>query len=159
MLTDFAEYKAEARSGKLKLRGLGSECSQSRFWLQGADTTSKRILIADDSTVIRRQIRMIVEFDRNIEVCAEACDGVEAVEKARECRPDLAVLDLVMPRMNGLEAAREIKKVAPTLPVLLFTLHASRALESESKRAGVDAVVAKTAAGSELSKTIQSLLR
>lgn len=119
---------------------------------------SKRILIADDSSVMRRQVRLILELDDSIEVCAEACDGIEAVQKTRECHPDLALLDLVMPRMNGLDAAREIKKLAPGLPVLLFTLHDSPALEEESRLAGVDAVVAKTAGGNELSKTIHLLL-
>jgi DNA-binding NarL/FixJ family response regulator len=137
----------------------GVEHSDPRLnWLEGGAMT-KRILIADDSAVIRRQIRLIVEYDHTIEVCAEASDGIEAIEKTKECHPDLAVLDLMMPGMNGLDAAREIKKVAPKLPVLLFTLHDSKALEEESKRAGIDAVVAKTAGGRELSSAIHSLLR
>jgi DNA-binding NarL/FixJ family response regulator len=119
---------------------------------------SKRILIADDSSVMRHQVRLIVEMDESYEVCAEACDGVEAVQKTRECRPDLAVLDLAMPKMNGLQVTREIKKLAPRLPVLLFTLHDSPALEKEGRLAGVDAVVAKAAGSNELSKAIHSLL-
>jgi DNA-binding NarL/FixJ family response regulator len=119
---------------------------------------SKRILIADDNIVMRRQVRLIVEMDAAMKVCAEACDGLEAVQKAHECHPDLAVLDFAMPRMNGLDAAREIKKLAPSLPVLLFTLHDSPALAKESKLAGVDVVVAKAAGGDELSKAIHLLL-
>ena len=119
---------------------------------------AKRILIADDSALMRRQVRLILEIDGTVEVCAEASDGLEAVEKVRDCHPDLAVLDLAMPKMNGLEATREIKRVMPKLPVLLFTLHASPALERESRQAGVDAVLAKEKGSLLLSKVIHSLL-
>src|SRR5437773_8725686 len=83
---------------------------------------AKRILVADDNELIRNQIRSILPSEKDIEVGAEAADGMEAVRKARECLPDLAVLDFRMPEMNGLEATREIKRIIPTLPVLLFTL-------------------------------------
>src|SRR5713101_4802704 len=71
----------------------------------------KRILVADDSELIRRQIRTILESDRDIQICAEAGNGLDAVRKAHECRPDLAVVDVFMPEMNGLSATREIKKI------------------------------------------------
>jgi len=119
---------------------------------------AKRILIADDSPLMLRQVRTLLELDRSVEVCAEAVDGVEAVEKVRECRPDLVILDLVMPKMNGLEATREIRKLTPTLPVLLFTLHSSPVLERESRRAGVDAVLSKAEGIAQLSMVIHSLL-
>jgi DNA-binding NarL/FixJ family response regulator len=120
---------------------------------------AKRILVADDSVLMRKQIRAILEFDTDLEVCAEATDGLEAVRKARECRPDLAVLDFLMPGMNGLEATREIKKLIPTLPVLLFTLDDSPQLEWESKQAGADAVLRKAEGSRQLSQVIHSLLQ
>lgn len=120
---------------------------------------AKRILVADDSLLMREQIRTILESDMDIEICAEATDGVEAVRKARECRPDLAVLDFLMPGMNGLEATREIKKLMPTLPVLLFTIDDSPQLEWESKQAGADAVLPKAAGSRQLSRLIHSLLQ
>lgn len=120
---------------------------------------AKRILVADDSLLMRKQIRTILELDTDIEVCAEAADGLEAVRKARECRPDLAVLDFLMPGMNGLEATREIKKLMPTLPVLLFTLDDSPQLEWCSKQAGVDAVLRKAEGSRQLSQVIHSLLQ
>jgi len=120
---------------------------------------AKRILVADDSVLMRKQIRAILEFDTDLEVCAEATDGLEAVRKARECRPDLAVLDFLMPGMNGLEATREIKKLIPTLPVLLFTLDDSPQLEWESKQAGADAVLRKADGSRQLSQVIHSLLQ
>ncbi len=119
----------------------------------------KRILIADDSELIRRQIRMTLELDRDIEICAEAENGLDAVRKAQEYRPDLAVIDVFMPEMTGLAAVREIKKVMPTLPVLIFTLHDSHEIRIESKKAGADAVLPKADGGVHLSRTIHTLLR
>jgi len=119
----------------------------------------KRILVADDSAVIRKQIRTILESETDIEICAEATDGLEAVRKAHECQPDLAVIDFQMPVMNGLEATRAIKKQLPTVPVLLFTVYKSPELERESKRAGADAVLSKTEGSSRLSQVVHFLLR
>ncbi len=118
----------------------------------------KRILVADDSELIRRQIRMTLELDRDIEICAEAENGLDAVRKAEEHRPDLLVIDVFMPEMNGLAAVREIKKVMPTLPVLIFTLHDSREIRIECKKAGADAVLPKADGGVHLSRTIHTLL-
>jgi len=118
----------------------------------------KRILIADDNAAMRRQIRKILEFDGSMVVCTEASDGVEAVRKTRDCSPDLAVLDLLMPNLNGLEAAREMKKFIPALPILLFTLHNSPQLEQEGRRAGIDAIVGKMQGCAQLAKKIHSLL-
>jgi DNA-binding NarL/FixJ family response regulator len=119
---------------------------------------AKRILIADDNGLMRRQVRTILEPDETVEICAEATDGVEALEKAREYRPDLAVLDFMMPRMNGLEATREIKKIMPAMPVLLLPLESSPQLEWEGKRAGADAIVVKSEASRRLLTVLHSLL-
>ncbi len=119
---------------------------------------AKRILVADDSLLMRRQIRTILELDGDIEICAEAVSGIEAVQKVQECRPDLALLDFLMPGMNGLETTREIKKLVPTLPVLLFVLDDSPQLEWESKHAGADAVLPKAEGSRQLSRLIHSLL-
>jgi len=121
-------------------------------------TIVNRILIVDDSPLMRRQIRLILERDPNIRICAEAQNGVEALQQVQRYRPDLVVLDLRMPVMNGLTATREIKKVAPQVTVLLFTLYDSPQIELESKRAGADALVPKTAASDLLPKVIHSLL-
>ncbi|MFZ0480972.1 MAG: response regulator transcription factor [Terriglobales bacterium] len=119
----------------------------------------KRILIADDSFMIRRQVRLILELDDTVEVCAEAIDGADAVQKVCECCPDLAILDVAMPKMNGLEATRKIKMLMPGLPVLLFTLHDSPELEWESRRVGADAILAKSDGSAKLSRVVHSLLR
>jgi DNA-binding NarL/FixJ family response regulator len=118
-----------------------------------------RILIADDSPLMRRQIRAILERDPDIRICAEAENGVEALQRVQEYRPDLVVLDLRMPVMNGLAATREIKKLAPNVAVLVCTLYDSPQIELESKRAGADALVPKTAASTQLPSVIHALLK
>ena len=116
-----------------------------------------RVLIADDSELMRRQIRTTLEPDRDIEICAEAENGLEAVQKALECRPDLVVVDVKMPIMNGLVATEDIKMLMPKLPVLLFTLDDSQQIRIESERAGADAFLLKADAGVQLSRTIHAL--
>lgn len=113
-----------------------------------------RILVADDSKMMRRQIRTALESDREIEICAEAENGLDAVRKARECHPDLVVIDVCMPLMNGLVATQEMKKFMPNVPVLLFTLYDSDQIRSESKRVGADAVLRKADGAVRLSRTI-----
>ena len=118
----------------------------------------KRILIADDSELIRQQVRKILESDQQIEVCAEAQDGAEAVRMARQYRPDLILMDVFMPEMSGLEALCEIKRTAPNLPVVIITIDDSGDLPVESRNAGADAFVLKAKGSVELLPTIHKLL-
>jgi DNA-binding NarL/FixJ family response regulator len=117
-----------------------------------------RILIADDSTLVRRALRTLVEQDGNWEVCGEAIDGGEVVQRTMETHPDLIVLDFQMPVMNGLQAAREVAKVAPDVPVLLCTAHLSPDLMGEARRVGIQGAVSKSRAG-DIVKGIKALLR
>ena len=84
-----------------------------------------RILLADDHEIVRRGLREVLETHPDWEVCAEAENGREAVERAREHRPDVAVLDLSLPELNGLEATRRIRRESPNTEVLVFTVHDS----------------------------------
>lgn len=118
-----------------------------------------RVLIADDSELIRRQVRTTLEPDRDIEICAEAQNGLEAVQKALECHPDVVVLDAKMPVMNGLEATEDLKMLMPSLPVLVFTLHDSHQIRIESEKAGADAFLVKADAGLQLGRTIRALCK
>jgi len=117
-----------------------------------------RILIADDSTMVRRALRSLVEQDADWEVCGEAIDGGEVVQRTMETHPDLIVLDFQMPVMNGLQAAREIAKVAPDVPVLLCTAHLSLNLMGEARRVGIQGAVSKSRAG-DIVRGIKALLR
>ena len=117
-----------------------------------------RVLVADDNRLMRKQIRALLHLDTDVDLCAEAVDGIDAVRKARESRPDVAIVDFEMPLMNGLEATRQIKAAMPFVHVLIFALDYSAQLEWESERAGADAILPKAAGGRRLSRVIHSLM-
>lgn len=116
---------------------------------------AKRVLVADDHELVRKMICALLE-DHGFLVFS-AANGAEAIAKAQAFNPDLVVLDLDMPVMNGLEAARKLSASQPTLPLLMFTNHASSVLVHEAKAAGISAVVSKTASP-ELISQVNSLL-
>jgi CheY-like chemotaxis protein len=104
----------------------------------------KRVLIADDSFDMRQLLCRVFEAEEGFEMCSEAVDGADAVAKARQCRPDLIILDLSMPVMNGLVAARTIHREMPGVPIILYTLYAQAIQQSEATAAGIRRVVPKT---------------
>jgi len=103
-----------------------------------------RILIVDDSPVIRRLLRFFIEHNTDWLVCGEAENGRVAVEEVARLRPHAVILDLSMPVMNGLEAAREITRIAPDVQMVMFTMHISDQLVKEAKTAGIKAVISKS---------------
>jgi DNA-binding NarL/FixJ family response regulator len=103
----------------------------------------KTILLADDSPLVGQSLYRLLATEANCELCAQAADGHEAISLAKQCKPDLVILDLSMPKMNGLQAARELKKIMPTVPIILLTLHASSVNESFADNLCVDLVVPK----------------
>lgn len=103
----------------------------------------KNVLIVDDHAHIRRATRAIFENEPEFNVCGEAVNGRDAVEKARELRPDLIVLDFSMPVMNGLEAARLLKKILPQVPVIMLTAHENAFSDLVARAAGISAVISK----------------
>jgi two-component system chemotaxis response regulator CheB len=105
---------------------------------------SHRILIVDDSAIIRHSIRICIEHNTDWEVCGEAENGKVAIEKVRQLRPDVVTLDWQMPVMNGLEAAREISRIAPLAILLMITLHENLLLTEEAQAAGIKEVLSKT---------------
>ncbi|MGA2430879.1 MAG: response regulator transcription factor [Candidatus Acidiferrum sp.] len=116
------------------------------------------ILIVDDDPNIRKHTRNFLERETQYSVCGEAVDGLDAIEKARELRPDLIILDMSMPRMNGLQAARVLRQMMSDVPIILFTLHASAIQLSEVQAAGVSSVVSKSGGFDGLRKQVESLL-
>jgi DNA-binding NarL/FixJ family response regulator len=102
-----------------------------------------RILIADDHELVREGLRSVLARHAGWEVCAEAESGDEAVAMAAVLKPDLIILDLLMPRMDGLEAARHIRKIAPGLPIILHTLYLSPEVESAAHQIGIRKVAWK----------------
>jgi DNA-binding NarL/FixJ family response regulator len=103
-----------------------------------------RILIADDHELVRQALRSLIESHQGWEVCGDADDGDEAVTKAAELCPDVIILDLAMPRMDGLEAARHIHKAAPHIPIILHTMHSSPAVERAAQVMGIYKVTSKS---------------
>jgi two-component system response regulator DesR len=104
----------------------------------------KRIPIADDSAVVRRGLRELIEHTLDWDVCGEAVNGAEAVERAREPHPDMLLLDFAMPGMNGFDTARELAKVEPNLPVLLCTVQLSSHVVREAEKIGIQGAVSKS---------------
>jgi DNA-binding NarL/FixJ family response regulator len=120
---------------------------------------SNTILLVDDNLTVRRAIRSWIEWSTDWNVCGEAENGAVAVEKARALLPDVVILDLAMPVMNGLEAARQIARVAPHATMVMFTMHAHEQLVREARAAGIHQVVSKTGeAARSLISAIQALL-
>lgn len=118
----------------------------------------KSILLVDDSLTIRILLRTFLEIQPGLEVCGEASDGVEAIEKALQLSPELIVMDLSMPRMNGLEAARELKQKMPHVPIILFTHHKGALRDCDAKSAGISAIVSKSDEPELLIRQIRHLL-
>jgi DNA-binding NarL/FixJ family response regulator len=103
----------------------------------------KSVLVVDDSPGVRTVVRWHLESEAGLEVCGEASDGVEAIDKALDLSPDLIVMDFVMPKMNGLEAARELTHKSPRVPIILFTGDLSAVSVSDAIQAGIWAIVSK----------------
>ncbi|MGH9690190.1 MAG: response regulator [Candidatus Acidiferrales bacterium] len=117
-----------------------------------------RILVADDNKSARVAISQLIRNSgENWEVCCEVDNGQGAVERAADVKPDLVILDVVMPRLDGLSAGREIRALLPDVPIVIYSILASPQLESEARKVGLQAVVDKLNRG-ELVATIQRLL-
>lgn len=118
----------------------------------------QRLLIADDNATGRRLLRALLETQEGWEVCGEAENGIEAIVRAAELKPDLIILDLAMPLMDGLHAAQEISAASPNLPIVLYTMHHFAGLDLEAKKVGIRKVISKTASGDALMLAIEEAL-
>ena len=126
--------------------------------LPGLGDMPECILIVDDDPNIRKHTRDFFKRQTQYSVCGEAVDGLDAIEKARQLHPDLIILDMSMPRMNGLQAARILRQMMRDVPIILFTLHASAIVLSEVQAVGVSSVVSKSHGFDGLRKQVESLL-
>lgn len=118
-----------------------------------------RILIADDHEVVRRGVRVLLEARSGWEICGEAVEGREAVDKAGRLQPDVVILDIGMPGLNGLDAARQIRKASPRTEVLILTMHESEQVVREVLGAGARGYVLKSDAGRQLVEAVEALGR
>ena len=116
-----------------------------------------RIMIADDHDLMRRGLKSLLEVQAGWEICAEATKGREAIAKAEQLRPDVVVIDICMPELNGIEATRQIRKVSPRTEVLVLSVHHSDHLIREALDAGARGFVVKSDADAELVSAVEAL--
>jgi DNA-binding NarL/FixJ family response regulator len=120
---------------------------------------SARILVVDDVPSIRQSLRLCLEQEAGWVICGEAENGKVAIDRVQELRPDVVIIDLSMPVMNGLDAARAIKAIAPGIHILMFTLHTYPYLVDEARKVGIDRVLSKSDfAGPELLQAVRTLV-
>jgi len=118
-----------------------------------------RILIADDHGIVRGGLRLLIDRQADMEVVAEAEDGVDALERALAERPDVCILDVAMPRMTGLQASREIKAQLPATHVLILSMHDDERYVFEALKAGASGYVLKRAADQDLVAAVRAVER
>jgi DNA-binding NarL/FixJ family response regulator len=117
----------------------------------------KRVLIADDNVYVRDVIRTFLYDQVGIEICGEAVDGVDAVEKTKQLKPDLVLLDLAMPNLNGAEAALVLKNTMPGVRIIMFTMYSSEIGPSLISTLGIHAVLSKQNGIGHLVESINSV--
>ncbi|MBE1492706.1 response regulator [Plantactinospora soyae] len=118
-----------------------------------------RILLADDHALVRRGLRLILDAEPDLMVVAEAADGADAVDAVRKTELDLAILDIAMPRMTGLQAAREIARRAPAVRILMLSMHDNEQYFFEALRAGASGYVLKSVADRDLLEACRAAMR
>ena len=118
----------------------------------------KKILIADDHEMLRRGLRNTLQRERDLEICGEAVDGEEAVEKTKTLQPDLVILDINMPGLNGLAALRQILRHRPKTKVLVFSVHDSDQTIQEANAAGAHGFLSKGKDAQDLLRVIREIL-
>ncbi|MCQ8834960.1 response regulator [Streptomyces malaysiensis] len=121
--------------------------------------TPIRILLADDHALVRRGVRLILDREPDLEVVAEAGDGAEAIEAARNQEIDLAVLDIAMPRLTGLQATRELAALKPALRILMLTMHDNEQYLFQALKAGACGYVLKSVADRDLVAACRAAMR
>jgi two-component system invasion response regulator UvrY len=117
-----------------------------------------RILVADDNAAVRHYLRGLLELQDTWRVCGEARTGGEALERVKENPPDMILLDFQMPDLNGLDVARQISQLFPKIPILMVTIHLSKRLAEEARKAGIRGVCSKSDVGSIVG-AVDALLR
>ncbi len=118
-----------------------------------------RVLLADDHALVRRGVRLILDNEPDLTVVAEAGDGAEAIEKTRAELPDLAILDIAMPRLTGLQAARELSRLHPELRILILTMYDNEQYFFEALKAGASGYVLKSVADRDLVEACRAAMR
>lgn len=122
-------------------------------------SVNARILIADDSEDLRRALRNVIESRAGLAICGKASNGAEVIAMARKLNPDLIILDLSMPDMDGFEAARQILESAPLMPILMFSMYFSTQHLQEAHKIGIRGFIQKGAGFNTVIDGVQAVLR
>jgi two-component system response regulator NreC len=118
-----------------------------------------RVLLADDHTIVRQGLKALLDAEPDIEVVGEAADGWETIQQAEELKPDVVLMDITMPRLNGLEATRRLKRLLPQVKTLVLTVHTNEEYVREILRAGAAGYILKEAAVDELVSAVHAVAR
>jgi DNA-binding NarL/FixJ family response regulator len=118
-----------------------------------------RVLIVDDFETVRKGIRAIVTSRSDIEICAEARNGEEGVRMAKLLEPDIVFMDFTMPVMDGLEASKQILRLFPEMPIIMFSMHGSDVVAEESKKIGLRGFISKSESGNKLLEALDKVIR
>jgi DNA-binding NarL/FixJ family response regulator len=119
---------------------------------------AKMVLVVDDNAVVRQALCRLFTSEADLDVCGEAENGQDAIEKAQVLHPDLIVMDLSMPVMNGIDAARTLKTLIPTVPVIIFSDYSEVFSENEARSVGISALASKSEHVSALIAKVRALL-
>lgn len=120
--------------------------------------TLARVLVVDDHELIRMGIRATLAEIPDCEICGEALDGKDAVEKTLQLKPDLVIMDIILPAMSGIEATRQIRKASSSVKILILSVHDAPSISSLAKMVGADAFMTKGLAAAQLQEAITELL-
>src|SRR6185295_3305544 len=148
VLYDRVQHLSDCRGIQLRRR----LSSPLEIWLM-----VKTILIVDDSSLIRRVLSISLSKAGET-LCVEAINGRDGIAKAQLIHPDLVILDLSMPEMNGLDAARELQRIMPAVPLVMFTTHVASELEREATRIGIRKVISKSDGANAVISSVRTLL-
>jgi DNA-binding NarL/FixJ family response regulator len=126
-------------------------------WKMATTPLHFRILLADDHPSFRHMLRVFLELNPNLEVCGEAADGLEAVVRTAELHPDILLMDLNMPNLNGIEATRRIRSLSPSTRILILTFHELSSLQEIAQNSGAQGYVLKSEPFDVLTKAIEKV--
>lgn len=118
-----------------------------------------RVLLVDDHELVRKGIKALFNGSSDWHICGEAANGKEAVEKAVNLNPDLILMDISMPVMNGIEATKQIRKLRPHAKIVMLTMHDSPQIAAQTKQAGADACLVKSGGVEELLHSVSAIMK
>ncbi len=130
----------------------------SEYCLRETSEVAKSVLIVDDNAFLRRALCKIFRREEDLDVCGEAENGRDAIEKAEQLHPDLIILDLSMPVMNGLDAARVLRRLMPSVPLIMYSAFGDKFAEQQARLIGVSSLVSKSEPVATLIGKARSLL-